>query len=294
MTATTPIRPFGGLPLRPGSDAFALDVSVGRLTALRARPVDGPRGVVLWVPGFTGSKEDAHEILPRLADVGWDAWAFSQRGQADSARPSDDDYSLDALAADAVEVARIVGGGVPVHLIGHSLGGVVARAAVLRDPRAFASATLLCSGPTGWPGRHADTTETVERSGSLGLWQRDHPELVAASDEELGPFEAFFRRRAAATADGNLLPGAEILRSEEDTTDALRATGVPVLVAHGEDDDKWPIPWQRDMAASLGARYAVIPGGAHSPQAEAPEATLRALHSFFSSLPPAHVRTANP
>jgi pimeloyl-ACP methyl ester carboxylesterase len=280
----TPIAHFGGMPMRPGSDAFALETGVGVLTALRARPAGESRGTVLWVPGFTGSKEDAHEILPRLADAGWDAWAYSQRGQADSARPADDDYSLPALAGDAIEVARLVGGGAPVHLIGHSLGGVVARAAVIRDPSAFASLTMLCSGPKGWPGRHEETSETVARSGSLGLWQRDNPEKVDASDAEIGAFEAFFRHRAAATADENLLQGAAILRSEEDTTVDLRATGVPVLVAHGEHDDKWPIPWQRDMAERLRARYVVIPGGAHSPQAEAPEETLATLTSFYSSL----------
>lgn len=284
MTAVTPIAHFGGMPMRPGSEAFALDVGVGALTALRARPSGEPRGVVLWVPGFTGSKEDAHEILPRLADAGWDAWAYSQRGQADSARPADDDYSLGALASDAVEVARLVGAGAPVHVIGHSLGGVVARAAVIREPAAFASLTMLCSGPKGWPGRHDSTTETVAQAGSLGLWERDNPEKVDASDEEIGAFEAFFRHRAAATADENLLQGAELLRSEEDTTDALRATGIPVLVAHGEHDDKWPIEWQHEMAERLGARYVVIPGGAHSPQAEAPEPTLAALASFYTSV----------
>jgi pimeloyl-ACP methyl ester carboxylesterase len=284
MTAVTPIAHFGGMPMRPGSEAFALAVGVGALTALRARPTGASRGTVLWVPGFTGSKEDAHEILPRLADAGWEAWSYSQRGQADSARPSDDDYSLEALAGDAIEVARIVGDGAPVHVIGHSLGGVVARAAVIREPAAFASLTMLCSGPKGWAGRHDSTTETVAQAGSLGLWERDNPEKVDASDEEIGAFEAFFRHRAAATADENLLQGAEILRSEEDTTDALRSTGVPVLVAHGEHDDKWPIEWQREMAERLGARYVVIPGGAHSPQAEAPEATLETLTSFYTSL----------
>lgn len=284
LAGVTPIAHFGGMPMRPGSEAFALETGVGALTALRARPSGASRGVVLWVPGFTGSKEDAHEILPRLAEAGWDAWAYSQRGQADSARPADDDYSLGALAADAVEVARIVGAGVPVHAIGHSLGGVVARAAVIQEPAAFASVTMLCSGPKGWPGRHDSTAETVAQSGSLGLWERDNPEKVDASDEEIGAFEAFFRHRAAATADENLLQGAAFLRSEDDTTDELRATGVPVLVAHGEHDDKWPIDWQRDMAERLGARYVVIPGGAHSPQAEAPEATLDALASFYSSL----------
>lgn len=281
-----PIEHFAGLPLRPGSDAFAVEAGVGDLTALRARPVGHARGVVLWIPGFTGSKEDAHELLPRLAERGWDAWAYSQRGQADSARAADDDYTLEALAADAVEVANAVGGGAAVHLIGHSLGGVVGRAAVIAAPASFASFSLLCSGPRGWPGRHADTTATVTESGSLGLWRRDNAAVADASDEELGAFEAFFRHRAAATADANLLAGAHILRSESDTTGALRATGVPLLVAHGEADAAWPIDWQRDMAERLGARYEVIPGAGHLPQAEAPDETATLIDDFIASSSP--------
>lgn len=278
------LPPFGALPVPAGVDVVGLPARVGALTAFHAAPAGAARGTVLVVPGFTGSKEDFREFLPLLAERGWDAWAYSQRGQADSAAPAGvETYSLDALAADAVEVARLVGDGRPVHLVGHSLGGVVTRAAVIASPDAFASLTMLCSGPHGWPGRHQDTTDTVEASGSEGLWYRDNPGTRGLPDDALDPEMAFLRLRAERTSSDNLLAGAEILRSEDDTTDALRATGVPVLVAHGEHDDKWPIAAQHDMAERLGARYAVLPGGAHSPQLEAPTATRDALDGFFGA-----------
>ncbi|GAB3585767.1 alpha/beta hydrolase [Leifsonia lichenia] len=287
MTAFASVAPFGALPVPAGVEVVGIPAAVGTLTALHA-PATGARdarGTVLFVPGFTGSKEDFRTFLPLLAAEGWDVWAYSQRGQADSAAPSGvESYRLDALAADTVEVARLIGDGQAVHLIGHSLGGVVAREATIAAPDAFASFTMLCSGPTGWPGRHQQTTDTVSESGSIGLWNRDNPHTVGQSDSALTPDEAFLRLRAERTSSDNLLAGAEILRADHDTTDALRASGVPVLVAHGEFDDAWPIPMQQHMAERLGASYAVIEGGHHSPQLEAPEATVSALTTFLSTI----------
>ncbi|MFF2050207.1 alpha/beta fold hydrolase [Leifsonia sp. NPDC058194] len=279
-----PLPPFGALPVPSGVDVVGLPARVGTLSAFHATPDGDSRGTLLIVPGFTGSKEDFRDFLPLLAARGWNAWAYSQRGQADSAAPAGvAAYALDAFAFDAVEVAGLVGDGRPVHLLGHSFGGVVARAAAIASPASFLSLTMLCSGPHGWPGRHEDTTATVAESGSIGLWYRDNPQTRGLADDALTPELAFLRLRAARTASDNLLAGAEILRSEEDTTEALRATGLPVLVAHGEHDDKWPIAAQRDMAERLGARYSVLAGGAHSPQLEAPEATLAALDAFLGA-----------
>lgn len=286
------IEPFGSLPVPPGVDVVGLPARVGVLTALHAAPAGEARGTVLVVPGYTGSKEDFREFLPLFAARGWDAWIYSQRGQGDAAAPAGlGSYGLDAFSSDAVEVAGLVGGGRPVHLLGHSFGGVVARAAAIASPAAFASLTLLCSGPHGWPGRHAETTEIVLRDGSMGLWYRDNPDTRGVPDADLPPELAFLRLRAERTSRDNLLAGAELLRSQPDTTAELGATGVPVLVAHGEHDDKWPIADQRRMAERLGAAYAVIPDGGHLPQVEAPEATIEALDAFLAAQAAAGARS---
>ena len=46
--------------------------------------------------------------------------------------------------------------GEPLHLLGHSFGGLVTRAAVLAEPGLFTSFTLLGSGPSRLTGRRAD------------------------------------------------------------------------------------------------------------------------------------------
>ena len=300
-----PGRAFGSLALADGVEPLVLDVGVGALTALRARPRDGAgrpvtaRGSVLLVPGFTGSKEDHRLLLPLLAAHGWDAWTYSQRGQADSVAPvGTGSYRLADLVADALEVVDLVaearadepdGDGAPVHLVGHSFGGVVARAAAIARPGSIASLTMLCSGPHGWPDRKADIEARLLAADGVDLWRLDNPDQADAPDTELTEDERFLRERSARTSIDNLLGAIAILRDPVDATPALVATGLPVLVAHGVDDDAWPQAWQASMAERLGARYAVIDDAGHLPNIENPAATAALLGSFWITVPGARV-----
>ena len=64
----------------------------------------------------------------------------------------------------------------------------------------------------------------------------------------------------------------------------LKATGLPVLVTHGEADDAWMPHVQADMAERLGARYEVIEDAIHSPAVENPPKTVAVLCSFWGSV----------
>src|SRR4051812_21348746 len=110
---------------------------------------DGVRGTVLMVAGYTGSKEDFAPLLAPLADAGYRVVALDQRGQYESPGPDDPSgYSVEELGSDVLAVGAVLReeSGEPLHLVGHSFGGIVCRSAVLSDPAAFSSFTLLGSG----------------------------------------------------------------------------------------------------------------------------------------------------
>src|SRR5262249_33741378 len=125
---------------------ITLEVPGGPIAALRAGDPDAP--AALLVPGFTGSKEDFASILEPLAAAGFCVVAIDLRGQHGSS--SRNDYSVRALSADVRAAAAVLG--TPVHLLGHSFGGFVARAAVIAEPARFASLVLMDCGPVGIDG----------------------------------------------------------------------------------------------------------------------------------------------
>jgi len=295
--------PFGRLPLAEGLEVFALPGVVGELTALAAPAVGSSRGIALLVPGFTGSKEDFRFLLPMIASHGWDTIAFSNRGQADSVAPAGvTSYRLEDFAADVVAVAETLGGS-GIHLVGHSLGGLIARAALVARPDLFADVTLLCSGPAGRAGRHQEDADFVSAHGLLALWERDEPVEAARisaarlraiprtasghSDDcdVLRSNAAFVRDRFAATSVDHYLGAVAVLQAAPDISDEVRATGVPILVAHGDADDAWPIADQQAMAERMDAQYAVIPNAGHLPNIDNPHFTAALLSQFWMSHP---------
>jgi pimeloyl-ACP methyl ester carboxylesterase len=250
-------------------------------------------GTVLMVAGYTGSKEDFAPLLAPLAEAGFRAVAIDQRGQYESPGPDDPGrYGVAELAGDLLAVGQALRADVagPVHLVGHSFGGLVARAAVLSDPTLFASLTLLGSGPSRLTGRRAELLDHL-----APLLEAGGVELVHATMEQLAMTDPraqavpeatrrFLATRFLRNAAAGLRGMADAMLSEPDRVAELAAAGVPVLVAHGEADDAWLPSVQADMARRLGARHEVVDGSIHSPAVENPRRTVAVLLDFWASV----------
>lgn len=254
---------------------------------------DATRGTVLMVAGYTGSKEDFAPLFSPLPEAGYRVVAIDQRGQYESPGPDDPaQYSVADLGSDVLRVAAVLREetGEPLHLVGHSFGGLVCRAAVLAEPTAFTSFTLLGSGPAELTGRRADLLAHLGPLLDAGGVQLVHETLeqVAMTDPRAQavpePTRQFYARRFLANSAAGLRGMADAMLSEPDRCAELAAAGVPLLVAHGEADDAWLPHVQADMARRLGARYEVIENCIHSPAVENPRRTLQVLVDFWASV----------
>ncbi|WP_070011097.1 alpha/beta fold hydrolase [Streptomyces abyssalis] len=290
--------PFLGLP--PAVRAHRLSTARGEFAVHEAGE---PRlGTALLVPGFTGSKEDFIALLDPLAGMGYRVVAVDGRGQYETEGPREESaYAQPELARDVLALAEALlegaespGPAAGVHLLGHSLGGLVSRAAVLRDSSLFASLTLMSSGPA------AVSTSQQRRLkmllGALGVMEMEEIwqamlelDPVEAADEETPPDVAeFLHRRWMAHVPEQLSATAQQLITEPDRVDELAAAvsgrpdPLPVHVLSGSVDYAWPVPLLDETAVRLGAVRTVVAGAGHSPNAERPGETARALASFWS------------
>ena len=301
--------------LPSGVRRLTIETGRGKFAALEALPPNGvrERQPALLVPGYTGSKEDFLLILQALAAAGRQVVAIDMRGQFET--PGADDpaaYQLGALAADVAMVADWLGeghdgssasggpgcpgpgGGRGIHLLGHSLGGLVTREVLLARAARISSLTLMSSGPGALTGPRAqvlqDLLAELDGIGPAGLgaeveriWQtRLEPEATAGGVPPA--IIDFLRTRLLSSSPTGLRAMAETLLTCPDRTRALaQQDAVPLMVLYGENDDAWEPAAQEDMAARLRAQRVCIPAAAHSPAVEAPETTASTLTSFWNA-----------
>jgi pimeloyl-ACP methyl ester carboxylesterase len=258
----------------------------GTQLALLSADADDSHGTVLAVHGFTGAKEDYLFLLPELASHGWTATALDLRGVHQSTSPGP--FDLDTLAADLCALARHLDG--PIHLVAHSFGGLSAQRAVIADPSAFASLTLIGSGPAGFTHSATLIPNTIERLTMFQSQLAGHTlaeawdvKTVYENVDDVHPaMAAFLRERFVVgnrdAAERNL----DDLLHAPDVVDALAATGVPCHVMYGERDGTWNQQTQNAMAARLGTTPISIPDATHVPMLENVDATAEELSRLFA------------
>jgi 3-oxoadipate enol-lactonase len=258
----------------------ALARGKGHMRLYYERAGSGP--ALLLLHGIGSNSRSFRHQLSGLADaydvIAWDAPGYGRSDDPPHALSMADNADEAARLLDELTIER-------AHVLGVSMGGVIAQLLHHRHPLRVASLTLVDTTTGGSsPERLRQRLDAIDHLGPRLLAEHRAPQLVradapAALVEELTDIMAEVRPagyRAAALA----LAATELTR-------LLPNISVPTLVIHGEDDAIVPLARGKELAAAIsGARLHVIPKAGHVSNQEQPAAFNVAVRAFLRERTP--------
>lgn len=191
------------------------------------------RKTVILLHEWLGDHNNWRPVLPYLsAGTRWVVADF--RGYGWSSRLKGD-YTLDEAASDALALADHLGCG-KFHLVGHSMGALVAQAVAARRASRLSSLTLVCPVPA--TGFKADATKLaamrqVAKGGTKTLLEAVH----ARTGNRLGEGFAQAKARIAKRAASPEVKEAYLeLFTGSDISDEVTGLEMPVRLICGRHD----------------------------------------------------------
>jgi pimeloyl-ACP methyl ester carboxylesterase len=241
---------------------------------------------VLLIMGFMGSGRAWFRLLPHLVG-GYRAVAFDNRGTGDSDRPGGL-WTMEDLAEDALAVMDAAGLD-DAHVIGASMGGMIAQHLALRAPERVRSLALCCthaggrSEPPSW--RMAASLMLRPLAGPARTFGLVAPLLYAERTRREDPdrLREDLRLRFQDATPFATAPAQAAAMMRHDTRDRFGELTMPVLVLQGEEDRLVPVDAARDLAERIPhARLVLIPECGHILLTDAEERSARALLDFLA------------
>lgn len=202
------------------------------------------------------------------------------RGHGRSSAPAGE-WTVADMARDVVRLLRTLGAE-KAHLIGLSLGGMVAQQVALDYPYATASLVLAdtIAGPRpGERQRLQDALAFIE-----GHAMRDIAEtrITTAFSETIDPLLRRHFIEQVALNDKASYERAARAAFSFDVRDRLAEIAVPTLALIGDADRTFPLPWMEDVGAGIrGARTVRLAGAGHLSNLERPHEFNRAVLEFL-------------
>lgn len=238
---------------------------------------------VLLVHGLGSSTEDWEPQVDALARE-FTVIAYDVRGHGRTAKPAQA-YSVAQFAADAAALIAALGTG-PVHVVGLSMGGMIAFQLAADHPELVRSLVIVNSGPEMVLRTFKEKLGIVQRRLIVRMMgMRKMGEVLA---DKLLPGAEHAARRAVFADRWARNDKAAYLRALSalvgwSVTARLPGIRVPVLVVTA-DQDYTPVAWKQWYTSLLpNATLAVIPESRHMMPVERPQPFMDVLLPFLSS-----------
>ena len=254
------------------------------MTALPAHMEMGTGAALVFLHGIGGDKTSFQHQLPAFAGA-WRAISWDMPGYGES--PLEEDMSFEMLSRslaallDHLDVDQ-------AHIVGHSMGGMVAQQFVADFPDRVQAQVLSATSPAfGKPGGAWQKQFLAERLAPLdrGLTPADFADELMAG--MFGDFKSSDRQAEAAASMKRLK--SDTYRAALnclvtfDRRAALAAISCPTLCLAGEKDGAAPPAVMEKMASKIsGAEYQCISSVGHLANFERADLFNAAIERFLS------------
>lgn len=269
-------------------------VDVGGLSIVVEDAGDPARIPLLMVHGFTGHRDDfagVREALARDRRV----LVPDLPGHGDSGRTGRvEDYTFGRAVAGLVALLDALGIE-RVHLLGHSMGGMLALRLVLAHPDRVVSLVAMSTAPDAPASMRGDALARPAafalEAGMAALQEKVERRARQRSDPVLARWaEAYWRhhRRRYRAMDPAAYAGfARAMSHQEPVTSRLGEIRCATLVLVGEADAAFLAGAAALERGIPGARRVTLADAGHHPHQEAREAWLAAVRTHLTQADPA-------
>jgi pimeloyl-ACP methyl ester carboxylesterase len=248
---------------------------------------------LLLIQGMSGTHVAWGEPFREPLEESFDVVAFDNRGIGLSA-PIDGPFTIAEMAADTaglLEALEIES----AHVVGISMGGMIAQELALAHPERLRSLTLGCTY-CGGPGSGLMPEENAQKLLG-GLASGDREQAIRAGYEvnlspafraDEGHFAAFHEMATRVPAAKQTIELQVQAIFGHDTSGRLDGISTPTLIVHGTDDGVLPFP-NGELIASLmpAARFEPFEGIGHMFWWEQPERSAELIREHALAAGPA-------
>ncbi|HXG41495.1 MAG TPA: alpha/beta fold hydrolase [Dehalococcoidia bacterium] len=240
---------------------------------------------VLLVHGFTGNSRNWALTVPSLRPH-YRVVSPDLPGHGLSGRPTEPGaYTLEAMA-EAVSTLMDRLGLEGCHLVGHSMGGMIAQVIALSRPQRLRSLVLVDTSaepPEGLRTRErARLVELAREQGMEAVWEAQLAMNPMADQLRAQPqFLQTWREQFLMTSREAYIYCARAMAQRRPLLDDLSRLSLPVLIVCGENDEPFVEPSRRMHERIAGSQLALIPRCGHTPQVERPDEFNAVLLRFL-------------
>jgi len=244
---------------------------------------------LLLISGLSGNTLGWEPIRPALAER-FCAISFDNRGAGRSSAPPGP-YSTRQMADDAAALLDRIGVA-RAHVVGLSLGGMIAQELALAYPERVDRLVLLATYPRLRPGVHDPWLNAWLQAGERGMdpasfeicmmpWMIS-PAFMARHDLVETALVESLSDPYPASAVG--ISGQVEACRAHDALERLPRIAAPTLVLVGAEDILSPVSYAQELTERIpGARLQVLERCGHVPFLEEPKAVAEALLAFLAA-----------